>query len=174
MEWSDIRYPVIAGLTAVILPALMWLVNRKSRHLTSVQFGPAMLVIAALIASVFGFFAGAMVFIFMEEGQLFSGQFWLTFFGFVGFSLLSAFCVWDGLYRKARWDEGGLEVKSIFKSQQRYKWSQIKGVGWKSWAQGWKITFDDKSGFLFFDLMRGSQSFIDALNQNVDWESVEK
>ena len=68
----------------------------------------------------------------------------------------------DTYCRRVTWDDEGLIIKRFLRPEKHVIWSDVSGLEYKPFAQYWRLGFKDGTGFMFYDMMKGSKEFIQA------------
>lgn len=68
----------------------------------------------------------------------------------------------DTYFRRVFWNDQGVTIKRFLRSTKFVEWENITELTYKPFAQYWRLGFKDTSGFMFYDMMKGSKEFIQA------------
>ena len=73
----------------------------------------------------------------------------------------------DTYFRRISWNDEGLTLKRFLRSERFVKWTDVSNLEYKEFFQYWRIGFKDGSGFIFYDMMRGSKELIEEYRHHL-------
>ena len=145
---------------AIVLPLLLWAVNRRrpgERPRSAAKAGPIMMAIMALCLLLFGV-PGVLMVLGKLPGKD-TDELWVQAI-FLGFALLALFSLADGFVRRLAWSPDGLEARN-WKGSRARAWSDVASIDYKPGTQAWRVGFRDGTGLALSEFMSGARDFLE-------------